>query len=212
MSKIVFVVLLAALVPVGALAVDGQALINQSTVMAQGGFPYVISTPGSYKLSGNLVMSVGPAPNYTPCSCDIAIAIAVSNVVLDLNGFTITVNQSLGPTAPRNYYAIAEIGTFSAVTIRNGSIRMNNGINDLPNVVGVSLPSSFFNTVRDVSVIFSNSSIGGFNPQGFNLGGDSLIIHNVTNGQMSGKCPSMVVENVFVSSGFANGALCSFHQ
>ena len=47
-----------------AFAVDGQVLINQSTVMAAGGFPYIISNSGSYKLSGNLTMNTTSAGNY----------------------------------------------------------------------------------------------------------------------------------------------------
>jgi hypothetical protein len=58
-----------------AFAVDGQVLINQSTVMAAGGFPYKITQPGSYKLSGNLVVA----------SSTDGIDISVSNVSIDLN-------------------------------------------------------------------------------------------------------------------------------
>jgi hypothetical protein len=63
-----------------AFAVDGQVLINQSTVMAAGGFPYKITHPGSYKLSGNLVV---------PADVD-GIDILTDNVTIDLNGFTIS--------------------------------------------------------------------------------------------------------------------------
>lgn len=66
------------------LAVDGVVLINQSIVNGAGGFPYTISQPGSYKLSGNLTV---PNANTT------AIQISADNVSLDLNGFSI-----LGPT------------------------------------------------------------------------------------------------------------------
>lgn len=61
-----------------AFAVDGVHLIDQSTVLASGGFPYTITAPGSYRLSGNLV-----AANTT------AIVISTSDVTLDLNGFTV---------------------------------------------------------------------------------------------------------------------------
>jgi hypothetical protein len=63
-----------------AFAVDGQILINQSTVMASGGFPYKITQPGSYKLSGNLVV---------PANTD-GIDITTSDVSIDLNGFKIS--------------------------------------------------------------------------------------------------------------------------
>lgn len=63
-----------------AFAVDGVVLINQATVMAAGGFPYVINQPGSYKLSGNLVVAVNVD----------GIEISADNVSIDLNGFTIS--------------------------------------------------------------------------------------------------------------------------
>jgi hypothetical protein len=72
------------LTSVSAFGVDGTVLINQSTVMALGGFPYTISNPGSYRLSGNLTV-----PNANTS----AIVIATDYVTLDLNGFSI-----LGPT------------------------------------------------------------------------------------------------------------------
>jgi parallel beta-helix repeat protein len=84
MRKTVFVMLAMALVPFCAFAVDGVVLINQSTVMAAGGFPYVISQAGSYRLSGNLTV---PDANTT------AISVNADNVTIDLNGFSI-----IGPT------------------------------------------------------------------------------------------------------------------
>jgi len=43
---------------------EGVVLINQSTVMAAGGFPYVITQPGSYKLSGNLTLNTTQAGDF----------------------------------------------------------------------------------------------------------------------------------------------------
>jgi len=63
-----------------AFAIDGQVLINQSTVMAAGGFPYKITQPGSYKLSGNLVV---------PANTN-GIVIEANGVTLDLNGFAVS--------------------------------------------------------------------------------------------------------------------------
>jgi len=68
-------------VPVCAFAIDGQVLINQSTVAAAGGFPYTITQPGSYKLSGNPTVV---APNTD------GIDINADNVTLDLNEFVIS--------------------------------------------------------------------------------------------------------------------------
>ena len=70
--------LAAALLPAYAFATDGQTLIDQSIVIAAGGFPYKITAPGSYKLSGNLAAS------------STAISITAENVTLDLNGFTLS--------------------------------------------------------------------------------------------------------------------------
>src|SRR5436305_10093862 len=80
MNKIGLVALAMALAPAFAFAIDGVTLINQSTVMAAGGFPYSITQPGSYKLTGNLVVP----------SLLNGILISASDVTLDLNGFTIT--------------------------------------------------------------------------------------------------------------------------
>src|SRR5436853_6750224 len=100
MNKSLF---LLALIPFQAFAVDGVVLINQSTVMAAGGFPYIITQPGSYKLSGNLTMSTTTTGNYS--GLDIAIGINSSGVVLDLNGFSIIVNNN-NQTILHNFYAI----------------------------------------------------------------------------------------------------------
>ena len=114
-----------AMLPACMYAADGQILINQATVNAAGGFPYVISQPGSYKLSGNLIVA---DKNKT------AIEITTNNVTVDLNGFAIIgpadctggfpclnatdVHGGLGITTrvlnPLNYFDI---------TIRNGSIQ-----------------------------------------------------------------------------------------
>src|ERR1039457_6396906 len=77
MRKTVLLIGAIALLSASAWAVDGQVLINQSTVMSSGGFPYHITQTGSYKLSGNLVAPLNQQ----------AIQIIASNVTLDLNGF-----------------------------------------------------------------------------------------------------------------------------
>ncbi len=77
MKKSVFCFLTMMLTSVCAFGVDGTVLINQSTVIALGGFPYTISAPGSYRLSGNLTV---------PNAATTAVVIAADNVTLDLNG------------------------------------------------------------------------------------------------------------------------------
>src|SRR6516162_5289041 len=75
--------ILAAMVVAGR-ADDGVVLINQSKVMAAGGFPYTIKTPGSYRLAGNLTV---PRSN--------EIDVSATPVSIHLNGFTIT-GQNFG--------------------------------------------------------------------------------------------------------------------
>jgi hypothetical protein len=86
MRRSVLVVFAFLMVSVGAFAVDGVVLINQSTALAglggcdTPGFPITICNPGSYKFSGNLTIADA---NTT------AIVIATDDVTLDLNGFSI---------------------------------------------------------------------------------------------------------------------------
>jgi hypothetical protein len=87
---------------------DGVVLIDHAAVMASGGFPYKISQPGSYRLSGNLVVSAADTT---------AIDISVGNVTVDLNGFSIT-----GPGATVGLYGIADLSADTAVAVRNGTI------------------------------------------------------------------------------------------
>lgn len=127
-----------------AFAVDGVVLINQASVMAAGGFPYNIIQSGSYKLSGNLVVPVNTK----------GIEIFTDNVLLDLNGFTIsgpgTCNGS-GSTPPtqcggNSVFAWGIQANGDNVTIRNGSVAgMGTG------VLGGTL-------VEDVH--FSNNTVG----------------------------------------------------
>jgi hypothetical protein len=122
-SSLIVMSLLAATVP--AFAVDGVVLINQASVMAAGGFPFKLTEPGSYKLSGNLVV---PA-NTT------GIEIDAVDVTLDLNGFTISgpiVCDSTGHNCTQGGGSgqIAGVRSVAAgSTIRNGHVRgFNRGV------------------------------------------------------------------------------------
>ncbi len=103
--------LAALLAPVCVYGVDGVVLINQATVNASGGFPYVITQPGSYKLSGNLV----------PGSGKTGIEIAADHVTIDFSGFSI-----LGPglNGIDTKAGARPDGSFlyNDITIRNGTI------------------------------------------------------------------------------------------
>jgi hypothetical protein len=116
-TKLFLFVFVALLFSARAFAIDGQLLINQSTVEAAGGFPYIINEPGSYKLSGNLVVPAG----------ETGILIRASNVTVDLNGFTISgpvactgAGASISCVGVGGTYGISAISP--NITIRNGSV------------------------------------------------------------------------------------------
>ncbi|MFZ0677272.1 hypothetical protein [Candidatus Binatus sp.] len=90
-----------------AAAVDGTIEINQAKVLANGGFPYVVSTSGSYRLTGNLTVSSTSAD---------AIDVNASDVTVDLNGFSIT-----GPGGSTSGSGISAAGVVD-VTVENGTI------------------------------------------------------------------------------------------
>jgi hypothetical protein len=79
-------------------AVDGVIEINQAKVKAGGGhFPFVITQPGSYRLTSNLDVTDATA-RASGVSAEnttaISVPTGVDNVTIDLNGFAI-----LGPCA-----------------------------------------------------------------------------------------------------------------
>jgi hypothetical protein len=175
------------MVPVCGFAIDGQVLINQSTVIASGGFPYRITQPGSYKLSGNLALNTSQNANYSGPGgpADVAILIEANNISLDLNGFSITITDTMGKALGHPFYGVLEAGTFSQIAITNGSIRMTT-IPGLLALTVIKMPSS-------VGLRFQDLNIG--IKQGVNFpdpappsaiaihaGPDSLAVHNLTAG------------------------------
>jgi len=98
-----------------ALAVDGVIEINAARAAVGGvtpgdapGFPVTISTPGSYRLTGNLTIAA---------SSTNGIEITGDDVTIDLNGFSIIGPGGSGPGTGVNG------GTFSRITVLNGVIR-----------------------------------------------------------------------------------------
>lgn len=93
-------------------AVDGVVEINQAVVEAAGGFPYVITEPGSYVLTGNLAVDADNTDG---------IQVRVEHVYIDLNGFVIQGNDTNG----------FGVTSFSAesnehapyLEVRNGTVR-----------------------------------------------------------------------------------------
>ena len=139
-----------------ALAVDGVIEINQAIALVGGvtatdapGFPVTIDAPGSYRLTGNLLIT-GPSDG---------IALEASNVSLDLNGFEI---RGPGTGSGTGIMGIGMIGGFYQ-QVENGSVR------DMGNN-GVALGDrSHVENVRAVH----NGAAGIF------AGVDSLIIANI---------------------------------
>jgi hypothetical protein len=118
---------LGATAPAPALAVDGVIEINQARALAgsvtpgdSAGFPVLITQPGSYRLTGNLVLS-DPNPG--------AISITVSNVTIDLGGFAILGSNlfsiGFGCTAPASGlgWGIGADASSRGVSVRNGTVR-----------------------------------------------------------------------------------------
>jgi hypothetical protein len=149
MTKHLLSILAFALIPACAFGVDGVVLINQSTVMASGGFPYVISEAGSYKLSGNLVVDGGRN----------GIEVSASNVFLDLNGFDISCG---GATDSHRVACISGIAAVHDISIRNGTISENT-------------PSS--ETFTFNGIFFSNTAIG--NPIGERVSVQDVMIDSI---------------------------------
>lgn len=83
------------------LAVDGVIDINSAVVTT---FPYSITIPGSYRLTGNLAVTGGAD----------GIDVSVDNVTIDLNGFAII---GMGGTGGNGIAS-----TNNQVTVRNGTV------------------------------------------------------------------------------------------
>lgn len=97
-------------------AADGVVEINQARALAGGvtatdapGFPVTIDAPGSYILTGDLVVADSSAA---------AVDVTANHVTLDLNGFRVEgVPSSAGGTAT------GIVGTGSLMTLRNGFVQ-----------------------------------------------------------------------------------------
>jgi len=131
---------------------DGVVLINQSKVIAAGGFPYHITSPGSYRLAGNL----------TAAGTD-GIDVAATPVSIDLNGFSISGSTGSG----NGVNGVTGSGTLAVAngTIRNfnGGININttNGPITVHDVTIVNTPASGFASFAPARL--TNLSVSGTN-------------------------------------------------
>lgn len=90
----------------GAHAVDGVTEINDASIAAAGGYPFVLPAAGSYVLTGNLMPPLGTT----------ALVAGADDIEIDLNGFEIL---SPGGGAPSGI----DSAGFTGMSVRNGSIR-----------------------------------------------------------------------------------------
>ena len=97
----------------GAQAADGVIEINQADVEAAGGFPYVITQPGRYILTGNLTLGDSDRDG---------VAIEADHVTLDLNGFVIQGAASGEGTGISSHDSDLERFR-DDVHVRNGTVR-----------------------------------------------------------------------------------------
>jgi parallel beta-helix repeat protein len=162
------------LFPLAMHASDGQTLIAPSIVMAQGGFPYTITQPGSYKLIGNLVV---PDVNTS------AIVITADNVTIDLNGFSI-----LGPAVCTGCPATCSpAGT--GVGIQAGTSNFNSSLGPVLNGQrGISISNGVIKGMGNIGIIVgasaqirnvTASSNGGY---GIVTHSGSTVLGNTANG------------------------------
>jgi len=181
-----------AMAPAAAWAADGQVLINQSTIMNAGGFPYTISQPGSYKLSGNLTMTSTAGGNFS--GIDIAIIISSSNVTLDFNGFNLILVNNIA-NLPHLLLGIGSTGFINAVSIQNGAINFTGTGSALAgNYTGIDTLGSGSFRLETFSV-FQPGTIANFD-RSIRIDKNSILRHVVTNGNMDVACPSVVLESI----------------
>lgn len=191
-------ILAMALVPSSVFAVDGVVLINQSTVVSSGGFPYTITTAGSYKLSGNLVVPSGVN----------GVAINADNVTIDLNGFSITGGALLSAQST------AFVGANrKRIRIMNGTMSGILGFSFLGTsqhitIEGISLDSTMF--------LANGTPVGTVAAKiGHDVPSYAIIRGLQTTGQVQLTCPGLVIDSTGTGSGIVefpnlNVRACTF--
>jgi hypothetical protein len=178
-----------------AVASEGVNEISQAGVTAAGGFPFVITTSGSYVLTSNLTV---PDANTT------AVDVQVDGVTVDLNGFTIRGPVvCTGDALTATTCSIFGLGngiqsTAANVTVRNGIIRGlgNNGIDLTGDGTRVETVIAVSNGQRGISV----------GPTAMVEG--CMAIRNGTNGFGLGR-NSAITQSVAVTNG-STGIVTSF--
>jgi len=164
-----------------ALASDGRREISQAGILAAGGYPFVITQPGSYVLTSDL----------TPAANVIGIRIDTDDVQIDLNGFAIRsslvcVPGSCTGTGPSQAIAASPTNTATGrrCTVRNGTIKGVNGVavelRDDALVEGLSVSNTFHNgIVLGPRSLARGNRISAIGRAGLVLGAESGFAENV---------------------------------
>lgn len=221
-----------------AAAIDGSIGINQAQALAGGvtpgdaaGFPVTISTPGSYILTGNLVVA---DLNTSGIKVD-----ATTGVSLDLNGFTIRgacpgvggcalgAGSSLGIDATNSHafslsdgriIGFASNGVSAATRARISELFVEgNGKHGIVVSTDSEIQSSRAFDNADVGVVASSSTVrrcaSESNRDGMSIGGNSLVLENIVvsntrNGILATGTGVMVQRNI-VAQNAADGIVAT---
>ncbi len=186
------------LVALQATADDKTVLIDQAMIQAAGGFPYKITKPGNYRLTGNL---------HVPASAN-GIVIDASDVALNLGGFQIECagGQNTG------IFSDSSSTSYSNLTIANGNVAgcwTGVDLSNMGNATVEGLTVSRYGVVGievNAGAIRKSSVTGGSDPHSIGLGLSSGIVESnfVTNDYVGisvyGSAIALVVGNVVVAS------------
>jgi hypothetical protein len=160
LTGVVLVTMMATRAYGGPLDPPGPVASTQSNVVYQpascAGFPIVISTPGSYRLGGNIA----------GCTGKDGIQITTGNVTLDLAGFTVS-------GVPGSLAGIKNVGANSKLSIANGILTSWG-------VAGIDMAGS--STARLDNLIAAYNTGNGFELGGTNTLSHSSATANSGNG------------------------------
>jgi hypothetical protein len=141
--------------------IEARTPIPASPAVPVAGPHFTISTPGSYYLTGNVVVSTGDG-----------IQISSDDVTLDLNGFKISSTL----TGNKTGFAVAAIGDRSRLTVRNGSITSGTTV---ASGSGVIVQAGFLNGIFSSNTInqslVENVHIIGMGSDGIYLDAQGLV-------------------------------------
>jgi hypothetical protein len=181
-------------------AVDGVVDINQARALAGGvtpgdtaGFPVTISQSGSYRLTGNLDVTVAADPKNTT-----AISVTAKDVTIDLNGFMISgltvcsgAPLACTPTGTGRGVTPAVFNTGITIVVMNGTVR-GMGADGIAGATQVEKVKAFSNGGTGIAgsmvtgCVASGNGVGGirsgsvtnstaFSNGGVGIGGDLVI-------------------------------------